>query len=82
MGPLKISLLSLSATNKYLLSAGYTLDPVYGAQDNWSLPLPHSSAGSPDAVCSASSEPSKLQLNIQPTFVHLFFKCAVRHTAK
>ena len=25
------------ATNKYLLSAGYTLDPVYGTQDKWSL---------------------------------------------
>ena len=37
---------------------------------------------SPDAVCSTFSEPSQLQLNIQPTSIHLFFKCAVRHTVK
>ena len=37
---------------------------------------------SPDAVCSTFSEPSKLQLNIQPTSVHLSFKCAMRHTVK
>ena len=70
-----------NATNKYLLSAGYTLTQCVALRTSGHCHCcihQHS----PDAVCSTFSEPSKLQLNIQPTSVHLFFKCAMRHTVK